>query len=436
MSQADTKNFFRQSGWMMASNLICGVFMAAAAFSVANLVTPLTDYSVFVTILRVFVILTLPAAGIQTLLAQQTAAALTDEARRDLAATARGVLKISIGFWLVLVLIAVLFPSKIVELLKATNPNIIWATLALLLFAFLFQFYTGILQGLQNFLMFGWATVLNGIGRFTLIFVGMKFFGFSAIGAVLGACAGFVAGIACGVGPARAVFRPAGGQFDWKSFAKKWLPLTAAAGSTQLIINMDMPLVQSHFEREVSMIYGGAETIGIAIVTLCVPVAAVMFPKLVKGRASASGSNALSLAVVGTALIGVAAALFCTFLPWLPLRILFHKNPEYMRAAPLIPWFMWAMVPLTMYNVLVNNLIAREKYSIAPWAAALPILYGITLNYFLNHQRLAPLLAFRGVIQILMVFSTLMFLLAAFYSSRAAGEDGGASRSRARGAKP
>src|SRR3954447_26810899 len=107
-----------------------------------------------------------------------------------------------------------------------------------------------------------------------------------------------------------------------------------------------------------------------------------------------------------------------------------------MQAGALIPWFMRAMVPLTMYNFLVNNLIAREKYAIAPWAAALPILYGITLNYFLNHHRLMPLVAFRGVIQILMVFSTLMFLVAAFYSYRGAGEGDGASRARAKGRTP
>src|SRR4051812_3968102 len=100
MTTADSnKNFFRQSGWMMASNLACGLFMALAAFSAAN-VTPRTDYSVFVTILRLFVIVTLPAAGIQTLLAHQTAAAITEESQRNLAATARGILKLILAFWL------------------------------------------------------------------------------------------------------------------------------------------------------------------------------------------------------------------------------------------------------------------------------------------------------------------------------------------------
>ena len=74
MTQDTKANFFRQSGWMMTANMIFGVFMAAANFTAVH-VTPSSDYAVFLTILRIFVLVTLPAAAIQTLLAQRTAAA-------------------------------------------------------------------------------------------------------------------------------------------------------------------------------------------------------------------------------------------------------------------------------------------------------------------------------------------------------------------------
>jgi O-antigen/teichoic acid export membrane protein len=217
--------------------------------------------------------------------------------------------------------------------------------------------------------------------------------------------------------PARGIFLREQGTFDWRTFLKKALYLTAGAGSTLFIINVDMPLVQSHFPNEISRFYAAAETIGIAVVTLCVPVAAVMFPKLVRSRATASRSDALSMAVIGTAAIAGAAALFCTMLPELPIRILFFKNPELLKSAPLIPWFMWAMVPVTIYNVLINNLIAHERYGIVPFAAILPIAYALTLHFYLKGAgSVPPFEAFKRVIQILMGFSAALMLIATYFS--------------------
>src|SRR5688500_14942337 len=96
--QEDTrKSFFRQSGWMIVANVLCGVFMIAAQLVVQNI----PDYSVFMTMLRVFVILTIPAVGMQAILAHQTAAAVTEEARQNVAATVRGVLVWTFVFWAV-----------------------------------------------------------------------------------------------------------------------------------------------------------------------------------------------------------------------------------------------------------------------------------------------------------------------------------------------
>src|SRR5688500_11505576 len=115
-------NFFRQSGWMMASNVMSGVFMAASQFMLPYL-TPGSDFSVALTILRIFILVSLPAAAIQVVLAQQTAAAVTEEQRRDVSATARGVLKLVFIFWLVLLVIAAAFWPRIVNLLQATDPS-------------------------------------------------------------------------------------------------------------------------------------------------------------------------------------------------------------------------------------------------------------------------------------------------------------------------
>ena len=48
-------------------------------------------------------------------------------------------------------------------------------------------------------------------------------------------------------------------------------------------------------------------------------------------------------------------------------------------AASVLPWYAWAMVPLALANVLVNNLLARSQFRIVPALAVLAAAYGVAL---------------------------------------------------------
>ena len=41
---------------------------------------------------------------------------------------------------------------------------------------------------------------------------------------------------------------------------------------------------------------------------------------------------------------------------------MYLSNPEMWEAAPLVPWFAWALLPLTVANVLVQNILARGRF--------------------------------------------------------------------------
>ena len=66
-----------------------------------------------------------------------------------------------------------------------------------------------------------------------------------------------------------------------------------------------------------------------------------------------------------------------TCFPALPLDIVYDET--FHEVAPLVPWFVWAMVPLTLGAVLSNNLIARGRYGIAYALAIVCAGYAITL---------------------------------------------------------
>jgi hypothetical protein len=79
---------------------------------------------------------------------------------------------------------------------------------------------------------------------------------------------------------------------------------------------------------------------------------------------------------------------------------------------------MWAIFPVTVANVLIGNLLAREQWNVVPWLAAAAIGYGFSLHYYLRSPALAPIEAFGIVIRILGGFSLLLLAIATFFTWR------------------
>jgi O-antigen/teichoic acid export membrane protein len=111
----------------------------------------------------------------------------------------------------------------------------------------------------------------------------------------------------------------------------------------------------------------------------------------------------------------VAAAVFCTVFPGLPLQLVYDKS--YMVIKPLVPWFAWCMFLLTLANVLINNLLARERFRAIPWLVLVAAAYGLTLLALAPHYvELDYLTAFKRVVQILGAFSLLLLAVSAWFT--------------------
>jgi hypothetical protein len=48
----------------------------------------------------------------------------------------------------------------------------------------------------------------------------------------------------------------------------------------------------------------------------------------------------------------------------------------------LLPWYAWAVVPLSVANVLLNNLLARALYKVVPALCVMAVGYGLALSRF------------------------------------------------------
>lgn len=411
MSAESKATFFRQSGWMVMATTMSGVFLVAI-YPVVNRGMPSEEVGVFMSLLRLFTVLAIPAAGLMVVMAQEAAAAVTPEKQRQLAVTARSVLRGIFFIWTVILVGCAIFKTEIIGALKISNPAALWITLGLVLAALCLPVMQGLLQGTQNFLWLGWSVMLNGVGRFFGILVVVLLIGTHSAGALFGALLGMASAVAIGFWPIRALFKAVPGTVDWKRWLGRVVPLTCGVGSTLFVMNADVLFVQSHFSAALAPYYSAVAMLGVGLVSFTAPLSAVMFPKVVSSFAKSESTNSLFLALCGTATLGALGAVACTLLPELPLRIIHFNKPEYWKSAPLVPLFMWAMLPVTVANVLINSLLARERFAVAPWLVACAVGYGFALKaYLASASSLPHFEAFKGVVLRLGVFGLLLFVV-------------------------
>ena len=96
-----------------------------------------------------------------------------------------------------------------------------------------------------------------------------------------------------------------------------------------------------------------------------------MFPKIVHSVARSEKSNLLGIVLLGTAILAAGGALGLTVLgPWV-IKLAYSKDYVSVAAA-VLPWYAWAMVPLSLAYALVNNLLARSQFRIVPVLLLLP----------------------------------------------------------------
>lgn len=401
---------------MVIATTCGGAFMYLVHVPAARFM-PEAEYGVFVALLQVLNLMMIPAMGLQTVFAQQCAAAVTGPGQRQLHHVVRWLMVGVAAIWLVMSVVAVAFHHDILGSLKIGNPAALWATIGIGLAMLWLPIMQGLLQGAQNFLWLGWVQILNGCGRFAAVLLIVGLLGGYAAGAMTAALVGFWFALAVAAWHARGFLLGAGEPIAWRPWLGKVIPLTLGLGACQFMVAADMILVQSFFDRDVTYLYGAAGTIGRALVVFTGPMVAVMFPKIVAGVARAERTDVLAQAIGATVLLGGLASLCCTLLPSLPLRVIYASKPQFWIAAPLVPWFAWCMLPLTLANVLVNNLLARARYEAVPWLILVAGTYGCALMWRATHFPAADQMeAFKMIVRTIGTFGLSLLAVSAWFT--------------------
>lgn len=401
---------------MVIATFVGGIFMMAV-HTVAGRMGE--EYSTFVTLLRLLIIMGIPASALQTIFARQAAAVTHEKEEQQLTATTRAVLGWSFILWLVVGVGVLVATRPLCRLIKISNPAALWFTLGMGLTTLWVPILKGLLQGKHRFGELGWMQIVDGMARFSVVLLMVAFLHAKAAGGMFAAFSAQFLTVAFGIVMTYGLWKTkATVSFHWKKWLREAGPLTLGLGAILLMSSIDMVFVQGLFsDANSTALYGGAMLTGYAIIQFIAPVSLVMFARVAQSVARAERTDTLGMTLGATILFGAVAAIGCTMLPWLPLKMIYLKNPEMMRAAPLVPWFAWALLPLTVANVLVQNILARGKFKAVPWLCLVPVVYAISLRLQSHHLlTLPPMIAFVRVIETLGLASLAMCAVAAWFS--------------------
>jgi O-antigen/teichoic acid export membrane protein len=398
-------SFFRQSGWLMIANVAGGLFTWAVHF-LSKTIGP-GEYGVFVACLGSAMVI--PSIPLQMVLAQQTAKALANNRERELTGMIRLIWLGTFVLWLAGAIIVLLSQTAIMRRWQITSPAALWITLPAILLSLWMPMFFGVLQGQQNFLWLGWSMMLNGVGRLAFAVFAVLALGGLATGMMSGVLFGLMVAVAIALWQTRSLWMGPSQPFDWRSLLSQIVPLMLGFGAFQFLFTADIMFSETYFEHETAGFYGSAGTLSRALMWLVLPLASVMFPKIVHSAAKSEKSDLMRIVIPGTAVLAIVGAVSLSLLgPWI---VRFVSGEKFVSmASSLLPWYAGAMVPLALGNVLLNNLLARSFFKVVPGLCVLALAYGFALTRF--HD--TPVM----MLKVMAFFNVLLSLQCAWFTWR------------------
>lgn len=229
--------------------------------------------------------------------------------------------------------------------------------------AMLLPLVRGILQGMQKFYSFGINLFADAFIRLAalgvVIILGLKLKGVMLTSFVASMTAFFI-----GVFMIREVFRHSEkpvSVITKKEFLKYALPVFLSMTGFSLLVYMDLFMVKYFFPPEQAGFYAVTSVIGKAFLYFPSAIVMALFPKVSAAHALNKDTKKMfyeSLWLTGAiSLVGIA---FCYFFPEFVINLL--AGGQYLEIAGIVKIFGFAILPLVLFNVLINYSLAVHNY--------------------------------------------------------------------------
>jgi O-antigen/teichoic acid export membrane protein len=196
----------------------------------------------------------------------------------------------------------------------------------------------------------------TAIGRITIATAAVLALKAGAVGMMTGVFIGLLAAAVISAWQTRALWLTRPQPLDWRGLLAQVFPLLLASAGFQVVFTADTLFAKAYFPAGADA-YVMAGTLSRALMWLVLPLAAVMFPRIVHSAAKSEKTDLMGQVLLGTAVLGIGGAVGLAVLgPWV---VRFMRPDLLSVASALLPWYASAMVPLALGNVLLTNLLAK-----------------------------------------------------------------------------
>jgi O-antigen/teichoic acid export membrane protein len=359
------------------------LFAATQVANIANLLfqfvsgrqLPVDEYGVLGAMMSIFLIASTPLDALRTAMAHFTTRAVRSG---DLAPIRWLVVNWSRRMaWLALILIVSGFllrdQAAIFFQLESGTPFVFACGLVgLTLFMPLLG---GVFQGLQSFYwmsasMHAWTVVRLGL---VIVLTAISPTAISGLSAH--ALAAFF-GIAVSYYGIYRLTRGCGNTAPVTGIGHFFIRSLLMLGCYAVLMNADLIFVKHLFTPEEAGLFARAATIGRAIIFLPIPIALVMFPKVITSGPSTRYSRITLLKAAGlVGLMVCGAAGVIVLMPRLPLWVLYGISDPDAETIRMLKLFVCGMAPLAMTFLLMNYEMAQHRFGLTWLLMACAILY-------------------------------------------------------------
>ncbi len=370
--------FFQQSGWVAVATAVSTGLNGAVNLFAHKLGKD--HYGTYCALLASWQLLASLSLGFQAVFMRYAASAEVLDRPDVLAGAVQSVVRLNLVLWTLFGAVFFVFREQASSYLKVSGMAAWWITVLVLPSSALLSIFNGVLQGKQKFAWFGGLAIVSGLSRLVFVALCIYLVGATANSAAFGVLLAFIVTLLATAWATRDSWLRHGSRFHWLPFLSKAFFLTAGLGSGSVLMSLDNIEVKHFFTDHETGLYSAAGVIGRVLIPLSGALLTVMFPKIVKSKLLDQKTHALKITLGLTVLAAGSATVFLYFFPDLPIRLL--QGPDYLAAAPLVPWYCLCQIPLTVAVVLLYNLLGRERYAAVPFLALVAIGYHAGLNHF------------------------------------------------------
>ena len=347
------------------------------------------QYGVLVTLLALIIIVAMPAMALQMTIVKKTS---IFKAHKQFGSVEKLLKKTILWFSILGLLYFAVFAAAgsgiggVKEFFHIEDRILYYILGAIAFVALMVTIARGILQGLQNFMGLGATMIIDALSRLLFLFIFVSVLSWGARGALATTFVGTATAFVLGLIFMSHIFKYKEAttevirKRDIFSYA---LPVFFSMMGFALLSYMDVFMVKHFFSGYDAGLYSATSMIGKAFLYFPSAIIVTLFPKVSESHELKKNTISLlgkSLAL--TAVISLAGIIVCFFFPKLIISIMFGE--KFLAIEGVVKFFGAAILPLVLFNVLLNYSLAVHKYGfiyimyagIAAYAAALWFFHG------------------------------------------------------------